>query len=87
MALRKSVLVSSLASAAIAVAGQPAAAAPWSRGFVVSTYGFAFHYAAGRAPRRAIRERIAPMAMRFIFWMNRACGRCWNNNPGAASWR
>ena len=44
MALRKSVLVSSLASAAIAMAGQPAAAAPWSRGYVVSTYGFAFHY-------------------------------------------
>ena len=44
MALRKSVLVSSLASAAIAVVGQPATAAPWSRGFVVSTYGFAFHY-------------------------------------------
>jgi hypothetical protein len=44
MALRKSVLVSSLATAAIAVAGQPAWAAPWSRSFVVSTYGFAFHY-------------------------------------------
>jgi hypothetical protein len=44
MALRKSVLVSSLASAAIAMVGQPAGAAPWSRDFVVSTYGFAFHY-------------------------------------------
>ena len=44
MAPRKGVLVSSLASAAIAAAGHPATAAPWSRGFVVSTYGFAFHY-------------------------------------------
>src|SRR5215469_17484020 len=45
MALKTCVLVPALASAAaIALLAQPAAGAPWSRGFVVSTYGFAFHY-------------------------------------------
>jgi len=45
MALKAWVQVPSLTSAAaIALLAQPAAAAPWSRGFVVSTYGFAFHY-------------------------------------------
>src|SRR5437868_12943518 len=31
-------------AAMIAVLAQSAAAAPWQRGFVVGTYGFAFHY-------------------------------------------
>jgi hypothetical protein len=31
-------------AAMIAILAQPAAAAPWQRGFVVGTYGFAFHY-------------------------------------------
>ena len=44
MALQKCVLVPSLATAAIAILVQSAAAAPWSRGFVVSTYGFALRY-------------------------------------------
>jgi hypothetical protein len=33
-------------AAMIALLAQPATAAPWQRGFVVGTYGFAFHYGA-----------------------------------------
>jgi len=49
MILRKSLLGSTVAAAVIAiVAPQPASAAPWTRGFVVREYGFAFRYG-GRA--------------------------------------
>lgn len=44
MAPQKCALVFTAATAAIALLAQSAAAEPWSRGFVVSTYGFAFHY-------------------------------------------
>ena len=44
MRLSKSFLIVGLAAFCIA----PAGAAPWSRGFVVSTYEYAFHYG-GRA--------------------------------------
>jgi len=46
MQLQKTVLI--LALAALAATGSPAGAAPWSRGFVVSTYEYAFRYG-GRA--------------------------------------
>ena len=49
MNLRKCLLGSTVAAAVIAiVAPQPASAAPWTRGFVVREYGFAFRYG-GRA--------------------------------------
>ena len=44
MILKKLLLGSTISAAAIAVLVQPATAAPWTRGFVVGTYGFAFHY-------------------------------------------
>lgn len=45
---QKRVVVGSFASAIATLLLQPglAAAAPWSRGFVVDTYGYAFHYGA-----------------------------------------
>ncbi|MCP5412627.1 MAG: hypothetical protein H6924_10975 [Alphaproteobacteria bacterium] len=46
MRLQKSLLI--CAVAALVCAGQPASAAPWVRGFVVSTYEYAFRYG-GRA--------------------------------------
>ncbi len=48
MILRKRLLAFSSATAVIACLSQPAAAAPWVRGFVVSTYEYAFRYG-GRA--------------------------------------
>ena len=48
MILRKRLLAYSSATAMIAALSQPAAAAPWVRGFVVGTYEYAFHYG-GRA--------------------------------------
>jgi hypothetical protein len=51
MMLRKTLLGSTLAAAVTAMlASQPAAAAPWTRGWVVREYGFAFRYG-GRAGR------------------------------------
>jgi hypothetical protein len=44
MTHRKCILGSTCAAAMIAILAQPAAAASWSRGFVVNDYGFAFHY-------------------------------------------
>ena len=44
MFLRKLLLGSTVSAAAVAVLAQPLAAAPWTRGYVVGTYGFAFHY-------------------------------------------
>src|SRR6185437_2479579 len=44
MILRHLLLGSTVAASALAVLAQPAAAAPWKRGFVVREYGFAFHY-------------------------------------------
>jgi hypothetical protein len=44
MFLRKLLLGSAVSAAALAVLAQPAAAAPWTRGYVVGTYGFAFRY-------------------------------------------
>jgi hypothetical protein len=44
MILRKCVPAFTFAAAIAAVMAQPAAAAPWTRGFVVDTYGYAFHY-------------------------------------------
>jgi hypothetical protein len=44
MILKKFLLGSTISAAAIAALVQPATAAPWTRGFVVGTYGFAFHY-------------------------------------------
>ena len=46
MSMQKFVLASPLAVVMIAALPQPASAAPWTRGYVVSTYGFAFHYGA-----------------------------------------
>jgi len=46
--LRSCLLGSTIATALIAALAQPAAAAPWTRGFVVREYGFAFRYG-GRA--------------------------------------
>ena len=48
MILQKRVLLCSVATAALAAMVQPSAAAPWSRGFVVATYEYAFRYG-GRA--------------------------------------
>ena len=48
MILRERLLAFSSATAMIATLSQPAAAAPWVRGFVVGTYEYAFHYG-GRA--------------------------------------
>jgi hypothetical protein len=48
MVLRDLLLGSTISVAAFALLAQPVAAAPWTRGFVVGTYGFAFHYG-GRA--------------------------------------
>jgi hypothetical protein len=48
MVLRMRLLTFSSVAAIIAVSSQPAAAAPWIRGFVVGTYEYAFHYG-GRA--------------------------------------
>ena len=47
----KNLLLGSTVSIAAIVLAQPAAAAPWTRGFVVATYGFAFHY--GGRPQAA----------------------------------
>jgi len=44
MIVRTSLLGSTVAVAALSILTQPVAAAPWTRGFVVGTYGFAFHY-------------------------------------------
>ena len=44
MILRKCAFLYTLAALVGACFSQEVAAAPWSRGFVVSTYGFAFHY-------------------------------------------
>jgi hypothetical protein len=44
MNLRKGFLGSTMIAAMTAGLLQPAAAAPWTRGFVVGTYGFAFRY-------------------------------------------
>jgi hypothetical protein len=46
MILQKCALISSFAAVMSAALAQPAAAAPWSRGLVVGTYGFAFRYGA-----------------------------------------
>ena len=46
MGMQKFFLVSPLAVVMIVALPQPASAAPWTRGYVVSTYGFAFHYGA-----------------------------------------
>jgi len=46
--LRSCLLGSTIATALIAALAQPVAAAPWTRGFVVREYGFAFRYG-GRA--------------------------------------
>jgi hypothetical protein len=51
MTLRKCLLNSAVSAVAIAALVQPAGAAPWTRGFVVGTYGFAFHY--GGKPQSA----------------------------------
>ncbi len=48
MILRKRLLAFPSAAVIIAALSQPAAAAPWVRGFVVGTYEYAFHYG-GRA--------------------------------------
>jgi hypothetical protein len=48
MTLRQLLLGTTLAASALAILTQPAAAAPWKRGFVVREYGFAFRYG-GRA--------------------------------------
>ncbi len=42
-----------LVGLALAAAAQPAAAAPWTRGYVVGTYEFAFHYGGRRDFARA----------------------------------
>jgi len=61
MILRKSLLGSTIAAAAlVALAPQPAAAAPWTRGFVVREYGFAFRY--GGREGRAETEPAADCA-------------------------
>ena len=44
MFLRSCFLGSAVAAAFAAALAQPAAAAPWTRGFVVREYGFAFRY-------------------------------------------
>ncbi len=44
MRLRNCLLASTLVVACAAALAQPAAAAPWTRGFVVREYGFAFRY-------------------------------------------
>jgi hypothetical protein len=44
MFLRSFFLGSAVAAAVVAALPQPAAAAPWTRGFVVREYGFAFRY-------------------------------------------
>ena len=51
MVLRKFFLGSTSAAAALVLLAQPGSAAPWTRGFVVGTYGFAFHY--GGRPQSA----------------------------------
>ena len=65
MTLRKRLLAFSSATAVIACLSQPAVAAPWVRGFVVSTYEYAFRYG-GRAgyfaQGRSSPDRTAPMA-------------------------
>jgi len=48
MSLRKCLLGSTIAAAFVAVVAQPSVAGPWTRGFVVREYGFAFRYG-GRA--------------------------------------
>ena len=48
MILRQRLLVSAMALAMASGVSQPAAAAPWVRGFVVGAYEYAFHYG-GRA--------------------------------------
>jgi len=48
MRLRKYLLGSTITAAFVAVLAQPVVAAPWTRGFVVREYGFAFRYG-GRA--------------------------------------
>ena len=48
MILQKPVLVFSVAALLSSTALQPAVAAPWVRGFVVSSYEYAFRYG-GRA--------------------------------------
>ena len=48
MILQKRVLLCSVATAALAAMVQPSTAAPWSRGYVVATYEYAFRYG-GRA--------------------------------------
>jgi hypothetical protein len=48
MILQKRLLLCPLAAAMIAALAGPAAAAPWTRGFVVGSYEYAFHYG-GRA--------------------------------------
>src|SRR6201995_2352490 len=48
MILRSFLLGSTIAAGMVVLALQPAAAAPWKRGFVVREYGFAFRYG-GRA--------------------------------------
>lgn len=61
MMLRKSLLGSAIAAAAvIGLAPQPADAAPWTRGFVVREYGFAFRY--GGREGRAETEPAADCA-------------------------
>jgi len=44
MTLRQLLLGSTVAGCALAMLAEPAAAAPWKRGFVVREYGFAFRY-------------------------------------------
>ena len=48
MISQKRVLLCSVATAALAAMVQPTTAAPWSRGYVVATYEYAFRYG-GRA--------------------------------------
>ena len=48
MILQKRVLLCSVATVALAAMVQPSTAAPWSRGYVVATYEYAFRYG-GRA--------------------------------------
>jgi hypothetical protein len=68
MKLQKALLGSALAAAAIViVAPQPAAAAPWTRGFVVREYGFAFRYGGreGRAETEAAADCARGSSVHF----------------------
>ena len=60
MFLRNCFLGSTIAAAFVVVLAQPATAAPWTRGFVVREYGFAFRY--GGRPGVAETEPAADCA-------------------------